>query len=138
MQTIVTSDNVTFEVDEVKMKSGAFGTTLVDLAQIAGASGIIPLNGVDSKTFRYITRDKREVDVSDLTDNEVFDVCLAANFLAYEPLLDACCHRIGCMIKGKEPDEVRRIFGVENEFAKGEQEKALAEHAWCIYKDQST
>jgi S-phase kinase-associated protein 1 len=34
------------------------------------------------------------------------------------------------MIKGKEPEEIRKIFNIENDFTPEEEEEMRAEYAW--------
>jgi hypothetical protein len=34
------------------------------------------------------------------------------------------------MIKGKSPDEIKAIFGIEGEFTEAEQKAVLEEHEW--------
>lgn len=34
------------------------------------------------------------------------------------------------MIKGKSPDEIKSIFGVDGEFTPEEEKQVLEEHAW--------
>ncbi|XP_063902277.1 uncharacterized protein LOC135121938 isoform X2 [Zophobas morio] len=51
---------------------------------------------------------------------EIFALILAANFLDIPSLLDV----------GKEPEEIRKIFNIENDFTPEEEEEMRAEYAW--------
>jgi S-phase kinase-associated protein 1 len=59
------------------------------------------------------------VDSQDL--DHVMDVTLAANYLDIKPLVDLCCAKIGTYIKGKPIPEVRKIFGIVNDFTPEEE-----------------
>jgi len=49
------------------------------------------------------------IDIADLTT--FFDLILAANYLAVDPLLDLGCARLACILKNKTPKEVCDYFG---------------------------
>eukprot|EP00005_Dracoamoeba_jomungandri_P000214 CAMPEP_0174255190 /NCGR_PEP_ID=MMETSP0439-20130205/4533_1 /TAXON_ID=0 /ORGANISM="Stereomyxa ramosa, Strain Chinc5" /LENGTH=181 /DNA_ID=CAMNT_0015337259 /DNA_START=8 /DNA_END=553 /DNA_ORIENTATION=- len=46
----------------------------------------------------------------------LFTLVLAANFLDMHHLLDVACKTIADQIKGKSPNEIRKLFGLENEY----------------------
>ncbi|CAE6435650.1 unnamed protein product [Rhizoctonia solani] len=45
-----------------------------------------------------------------------FDIILAANYLDIKPLLDLGTKTIGELIKGKSPEEIRRLLNIANDF----------------------
>lgn len=60
----------------------------------------------------------------------LFEMILAANFLDLKPMLDVCCKAVAEMIKGKTPDEIKKVFGVEGEFTQEEKEQVLRDNPW--------
>ncbi|KAH9448258.1 hypothetical protein Pst134EA_021375 [Puccinia striiformis f. sp. tritici] len=61
----------------------------------------------------------------------LFDITIAANFLDIPGLLDVCCRTIGNMIKGKQPDEIRELFNIKNDFTPEEQAQIRMETEWA-------
>lgn len=59
--------------------------------------------------------DARYVDDLATKKRTLFQVILAANYLACKPLLHLCCAKVACMIKGKSPEEIKQILGEEDE-----------------------
>lgn len=51
--------------------------------------------------------------VSVLRDETLYDLLHAATYMDIEPLQQLLCARIACLIKGKECDEMKQIFGLE-------------------------
>merc|ERR1711964_818921 len=45
----------------------------------------------------------------------IFKLILAANYMTIQPLLDLGCMKIATMIKGKSPEEIKRILGDNDE-----------------------
>ncbi|KAD3642108.1 hypothetical protein R6Q59_004730 [Mikania micrantha] len=77
----------------------------------------------DLKAF---DRDFVKVDQSTL-----FDLILAANYLNIKGLLDLTCQTVADMIKGKTPEEIRKVFNL-NEFTPEEEEEVRRENAWAF------
>jgi S-phase kinase-associated protein 1 len=71
--------------------------------------------------------DKKYVD--DMEDAELFDVTLAAKYLDCDPLLDLCAAKIASMIKGKTPQEIRKVFAIPEPTPEQEQ-KLKEQNAW--------
>lgn len=61
---------------------------------------------------------------------ELFEMILAANLLDLKQMLDVCCKAVAEMIKGKTPNEIKKVFGVEGEFTQEEKEQVLRDNPW--------
>merc|ERR1719183_1730702 len=60
----------------------------------------------------------------------LFEMILAANFLDLKPMLDVTCKAVAEMIKGKTPDEIKKVFGVEGDFTDEEKAQVLRDNPW--------
>ncbi|KAL6043550.1 suppressor of kinetochore protein mutant [Balamuthia mandrillaris] len=69
---------------------------------------------------------------SDLDQQALFRLILAANFLDIKPLLDLTCDAVAKMIQGKTPEEIRQTFNIENDFTPKEEEQKKKEIEWCL------
>jgi len=58
-------------------------------------------------------------------------VIMAANFMNMKDLLELGCAKIASMIKGKTPEQIRKLFNIENDFTPEEEEKIKEENRWC-------
>jgi S-phase kinase-associated protein 1 len=52
----------------------------------------------------------------DMTKSDIISLVNVASVLAIKPLLNFYCARIAMMIKGKRPEQIREMFGIENSF----------------------
>ncbi|RXK41985.1 E3 ubiquitin ligase complex SCF subunit sconC [Tremella mesenterica] len=153
---IVTSDDETFTVKvEVIQRSAMIKAMLEDLGEQEGQ--VIPLPNVSSsvltKVLEYCEHHKNEplpvADANDVDDarrrtseigdwdaNQVdqemlFEIILAANYLDIKPLLDVGCKTVANMIKGKTPEEIRKLFNITNDFTPEEEEQIRKENEWA-------
>jgi len=105
MLTVVTNDGCEFSVDHAFVDACS---TLKMLKE--DTDGPVPLPNVDSTTFEFIRKGR----VPDFEDpREIFPLMNALDFLGYEALLDDCARCVAASIKGLRPDEIRKIFGIE-------------------------
>lgn len=72
-----------------------------------------------------------EKEFFDLTQSDLFDLILAANFLDIKLLLDLSCKTVANLIKGKTPEEIRKTFNIKNDFSPEEEVKIRRENEWC-------
>jgi len=56
----------------------------------------------------------------------------AANYLNIKDLLDLTCQAAADMIKGKTPDEIRKIFNIKNDFTPEEEEEIRRDNQWAF------
>ncbi|KAI3885673.1 hypothetical protein MKX03_032049 [Papaver bracteatum] len=63
----------------------------------------------------------------------LFEMILAANYLAARCLLDVSCQACADMIKGKRPEWIRKFFNIKNDFTREEEEEEVRrENAWAF------
>lgn len=60
----------------------------------------------------------------------LLQLVMAANMLDLPFMLDVTSKAIAEMIRGKSPDEIKKIFGVEGEFTQEEKEQVLEDNPW--------
>lgn len=69
---------------------------------------------------------------SNMPDEELFALMMAANYLDIPPLLSFVCAATACIIKGKSTNELRERFGIENDFTPEEEAQIREEQSWCV------
>ncbi|CAK8574918.1 unnamed protein product [Lathyrus sativus] len=82
---------------------------------------------VDEKALK--TWDAEFVKVDQVT---LFELILAANYLDIKSLLDLTSQTIADSMVGKTVEEVRKMFNVENDFTKEEEEELRRENHWAF------
>eukprot|EP01057_Protomagalhaensia_wolfi_P006329 Protomagalhaensia_wolfi_Nauph_80__6328@NODE_986_length_1828_cov_265_116266_g744_i0_p2_GENE_NODE_986_length_1828_cov_265_116266_g744_i0NODE_986_length_1828_cov_265_116266_g744_i0_p2_ORF_typecomplete_len167_score48_58Skp1/PF01466_19/2_1e03Skp1/PF01466_19/1_1e24Skp1_POZ/PF03931_15/1_2e13DUF3342/PF11822_8/0_022BetaCasp/PF10996_8/0_1_NODE_986_length_1828_cov_265_116266_g744_i0109609 len=61
----------------------------------------------------------------------IFELILGANYLDIPGLLDLCCAKVASEIRNKSVDEIRKVFGIENDFTPEEEAQIREENKWC-------
>jgi len=61
----------------------------------------------------------------------LFELILASNYMDIKPLLDLTCASVASMIKGKTPEEIRKIFNIVNDFTPEEEAQVREDNKWC-------
>ncbi|KAI3600045.1 scf complex subunit skp1 [Moniliophthora roreri] len=86
-----------------------------------------PLPAADSDQSQDDTR-KRTTYISEWDQKFIavdqvmlFEIILAANYLDIKSLLDVGCKTVANMIKGKTPEEIRKLFNIVNDFTPEEE-----------------
>ncbi|KII87155.1 hypothetical protein PLICRDRAFT_176940 [Plicaturopsis crispa FD-325 SS-3] len=82
-----------------------------------------------NRTLQISPWDREFIDV-DL--DTLFDIIIAANYLEIRELIDVGSKRIASIIKGKTPDEIRKQFGIVNDFTPAEEEQIQKENRWAM------
>lgn len=67
----------------------------------------------------------------DVGQEDLFEIILAANYMDIKPLLDLSCAKVASMIKGKTVEQIRKTFGIINDFTPEEEEAIRKENAWA-------
>lgn len=127
---IVTSDFVDFIVPtEIAAKCGIIDRLLESMEDKL----TVPLDKICSDTFKQVLA-YLETDAfhSPEADEELLEVVVAANFLDVKWLLDAACQEVADRIKGKSPEEIRKIFKLENTYSPEEEAKVRQANAWAF------
>ena len=143
--TLRSDDGATFSVEE---SAAAKFSVIKNMMDDGCAEGEIPVPNVSGKTLAAMmewskkhnapaaTAEELKAWDADFVDNMedelLFDLLLAANFLGGAELLDLLATRVADMMKGKTPEEIRAMFGIENDFEPGEEEAIRKDNAWAF------
>merc|ERR1712203_1247310 len=66
----------------------------------------------------------------EIEQEHLFELILATNYMDIKPLLDLTCAKVASMIKGRTPDEIRKIFNISSDFTPEEEIKVRADNPW--------
>merc|ERR1711907_484240 len=85
------------------------------------------------KDKKNLDKEKWETEyLVNMSDELLFELVLAANYLDIKCLLDLTCKKIADYIKQcKTPQEIRHRFNIKNDFTPEEEEEVRKENAWC-------
>ena len=72
--------------------------------------------------FNYI-----EIDL-----DQIFELILGANYMDIKPLLELASAKVASIIKGKTTEEIRKTFGITNDFTPEEEQQIIEENKWCM------
>ncbi|MES1905961.1 MAG: hypothetical protein MHPSP_003393, partial [Paramarteilia canceri] len=61
----------------------------------------------------------------------LMELILASDYLIIEPLKEMCCRVVASWIPGKSPEQLRKLFNIENDFTIEEEQQLQKENAWC-------
>ncbi|GLJ36414.1 hypothetical protein SUGI_0731100 [Cryptomeria japonica] len=145
------SDDEMFEVDEAV----AFESeTIKNMIEDTGRENPVPLNlssNILVKVIEYcnfhLDAAKTSEEKSAISEEDVkkwdqefvkvdqatlFDLILGANYLNTKNLLDLTCQTVADMIKGKTPEEIRKIFNIKNDYTPEEEEEVRRENEWAF------
>ena len=62
----------------------------------------------------------------------VNELLLASNYMDIKPLYELSSAKIASIIKGKTTEELRRTFGITNDFTPEEEQQIIEENRWCM------
>ncbi|KAL5699548.1 SCF ubiquitin ligase complex protein SKP1b [Ranunculus cassubicifolius] len=145
--TLTTADGQSFDVEKSVV---SVSETIKNIIEDDCSDEGIPLPNVTGPILaKVIEYCKKHVEASDGGDkNEelknwdaefmkidqavLFDLIMAANYLNVKGLLDLTCQTVADMIKGKTPEEIRKTFGIENDFTPEEEAELRRENQWAF------
>ncbi len=134
---LTSSDGIKVTIDE---KSASRSVVIKGLLQDFQDERDIPMTDVRSDVLKKIVEylihyrdsEPREIpkplptaNLQEVTDDwdvsfingidldSTFDLINAANFMDIKPLLDLCCAKVACVMKGKTAEEIRNMFNIE-------------------------
>ncbi|KAL3504089.1 hypothetical protein ACH5RR_033930 [Cinchona calisaya] len=139
----------------VEEKVAVMSTTIKNMVDVddSFAQGVIPIIGVDGKILAKLIeycKEHAEADedeevkseeylkkfdekfVDELNLNDLYDLLKASNYLEITKLLNLLCQKVASMIKGKKPEEIRRIFNIKNDFTPEEEEEINRQNPWAF------
>ena len=58
----------------------------------------------------------------------LFKLLLAANYLNIKSLLQLTCAKVGTLMKGRTPDQIRTTFNIRNDYTQAEEEEVRKEY----------
>ena len=62
----------------------------------------------------------------------IFEIILGANYMDIKPLLELSSAKVASIIKGKNTEEIRKIFDINKDFTPEEEQQILEENKWCM------
>ncbi|CAL5193608.1 unnamed protein product [Lathyrus oleraceus] len=144
MITLNSHDGETFEVEEVVALESQ---TIKHMIEDGCAENGIPLPNVTGNVLaKVIEYCKKHVEAAASSDDVeewdakfvkvdqamLFNLILAANYLHIQSLLDLTCMTLAESIKGKTPEEIRKMFNMKNDFTPEEEEQVRRENQWAF------
>ncbi|KAH9977375.1 ubiquitin-protein ligase [Lactifluus volemus] len=136
MVLLVTSDNEQFVVDKDVAQHSALLKPFAE--NDSGSDQPVPLPNISSSVlkkvleycehYRGVQPATTDPEAQNFTTNlnewdkkfmavdqeMLFEIILAANYLDIKPLIDVGCKTVANMIKGKTPEEIRKLFNIIN------------------------
>ena len=76
--------------------------------------------------------DEFDFNFTDIDLNMIFEIVLASNYLDIKPLLELASAKIAYLTKGKTTEEIRKLYGISNDFTPEEEQEILEENRWCM------
>ncbi|KAG6498316.1 SKP1-like protein 11 [Zingiber officinale] len=67
-----------------------------------------------------------------LDPSSLYNLFIAANYLDVKGLVDFIAETVADMIKGKEPEEIRQLLDIQNDFTPEEEEAVRSKNAWAF------
>uniref|UniRef100_A0A0E0B0M3 SKP1-like protein n=1 Tax=Oryza glumipatula TaxID=40148 RepID=A0A0E0B0M3_9ORYZ len=148
MILLVSSDGEKFELSEA---AASLSKTLGNMIEDdCATNGAIPLANVASdilaKVVEYCNKHaaaaavkasgeeelrKFDAEFVKIDRKKLFGLINAANFLNMPCLLELTCQRVADLIKDMMPEQVREVFGIENDFTPEEEAEVRNENAWA-------
>ena len=106
---VTTSDGQFVHLPEDFVNESTFLSSMNDCCE----PGLIPLTTVKHDTLEKLIyyNDNKDVIMNE-TQDMMFQLVMAADFLQMDVLLDRGCRTVADYLKGKSPKEIRSILGI--------------------------
>lgn len=146
--TLVSCDGTPFSVSrQVAERSRLLREMLIEIIENDQIHGVIPVPNVTSvilgKALDFCSAsvhwddettlgDYQAKFISELDQDTLYELILAANYLDIPDLLEAACESVAAMIRGKKPEEIRAIFGLPDDFTPEQLETIDKEMGWAF------
>ena len=153
--TLVSSDS---EKIEVSAKAVQRSVLVKGIIEDYPDDAEVPLNNVKSKTLKkikeylehYENEEPKEIErplpsqnfkecvgewdynFIELDLDDTFEIILGANYMDIKPLLELASAKVASIIKGKTTEEIRKTFGITNDFTPEEEQQIIEENRWCM------
>ena len=126
---LVSSDGTAFTVPKEQAEcSGVLKGMLVDVDDVGDNIPVMVEQRALSNVVAYMTG----TFTMPTEREELLELVVAANYLNIESLLDEACGAVADLIKDKQPEQIREIFGLENTFTPEEEAAVRRENAWAF------
>lgn len=144
-------DNEIYEIDEaIAAKQSVVIANMLELEESEKSNGekiLIPLPNISGKILKMVLdwimkHDDKKLTEKELRDWEnefvevdldvMYELIMAANYMEVNELLHRACQRVADHIAGKQPEEIRRIFNIENDFSPEEEAEIRRQNAWVF------
>ncbi|KAJ1279658.1 hypothetical protein BS78_04G171000 [Paspalum vaginatum] len=73
-----------------------------------------------------------DADFLSVDNDTLIDLVEAANYLDIKKLLDLTCEAVADQMRGRTVDEIRKTFGIVNDYTKEEEEEVRRENSWAF------
>lgn len=156
MSVTIQCEDETFKVDVDVAKQSVI---LSNMMEDVGADGPINISNIKKDTMRKviefceyykskklqtIQKPLQSADLSSAITEEwyvkfidlekvddIIDIVIAANFLDIDPLTELSCAKLASLMKGKSVEDIRKQFGIENDFSPEEEAQIREENKWA-------
>jgi hypothetical protein len=106
---VITADGHYMNIPQDLVNESAFLMSMNDCCE----PGLIPLTTVKRETLEKLIYYNSNKDViMNETQEMLFQLVMAADFLQMDVLLDRGCRTVADYLKGKSPKEIRSILGI--------------------------
>ncbi|KAI3949292.1 hypothetical protein MKW98_023229 [Papaver atlanticum] len=132
------------DISEVEESIALLSQTITHMIEDGVVAGnVITLSNISTKILEKVIGDEKEKEELKKWDEKfaeelkkdqytLFEMILAANYLAARCLLDVTCQACADMIKGMPPEQIRKFFNIKNDFSPEEEAEVRRENQWAF------
>ena len=94
-------------------------SSLENLLELCKHHQIEPINKIakpipDDKSTKEVFGEWYDTFLDSLSKEELFDVIMAANYMDIPIIMDLCCAKVACMLRGKDTQEIKDYLNIEH------------------------